>query len=252
VKAQFKYAFRAGLQARGIVFCITFPLFLVFVTLSYMGVLPFAAHVTAVSLGGMAVTAMIVANIIGDVSIARNMFSAPGAYLQALTPAPRRTTLFAGVITMTAMDIVTMATVITGEVLLAMNFSNANFLNVIGNAFQANAVDYLRGFQLLVFFIASYLFLIITILLCVAVRKSWLYDKRAAGLLTALFAIGIAYVTSISPLLLVPFGVVNRLGLFITITLTQAGSILYTLLVLIEAAALFALTSRLMERKLNL
>ena len=114
MKAQFKYVLRTGLLLRGGVFAIIFVMDLVFITLGSLGLLPFAAQITAVSLGGLAIAAMMAANIVCDVSIAGCMFSTPEAYMYALAPSPRWKLLLSSVIVMAAMDIITMAIVITG------------------------------------------------------------------------------------------------------------------------------------------
>jgi len=75
----------------------------------------------------------------------------------------------------------------------------------------------------------------------------------ASGFLAFLLACGCFYVVSLLQLLLAPFGEVGWQGFLIVITLSPgAAGPLLTLLTLIEAAGLFVLTSKLMERKINL
>jgi len=252
MKAQFKYAFRAGLSLRLPVFAVIFIMFLVFVALGSLGLLPFAAHVTAVSLGGTAIAVMMAFNIVGDVSIARRMFAAPGAYLYALTPVPRRQMLLSSVIAMAAMDVVTMAAVITGEVILSLNLAGGIGDIVWTSIIRASALDVLLGIWAAVCVTAGYLLIMMVILFCISARKSLLYNKPAGGLLTAALAAGIAFVINLSPFLLAPFGEISRFYVFFTITLGRVGSVLFVLLMLIEAAALFVLTSKLLERKVNI
>jgi hypothetical protein len=64
MKAQFKYAFITGLPFRGAAFAFIFVMDAVFIALGSLGLLPFAAKVTAVSLGGVAIAAMMVFDII--------------------------------------------------------------------------------------------------------------------------------------------------------------------------------------------
>jgi len=58
MKVQFKYAIRAGLYARGPVFAVIFIMELIFIVLGSLGILPLAAQITAVSLGGTAIAVM--------------------------------------------------------------------------------------------------------------------------------------------------------------------------------------------------
>jgi len=252
MKAQFKYAFLAGLHTRGPVFGVIMIMNLVFIALGSAGWLPFAASVTAVSLGGVAIAVMMAFNIISDVSVAGHMFSAPSAYIFALSPSPRGKTLFAGVVTMALMDIATMAAVIASEAALSFNLAGEPAGLLVREAFSQNAAAFAQGLYLTLLLIAGYLLTLMIIMACVAAGKSLFYGKRGGKLLTALFAIGIIYVVSASPLLLAPLGGVSRFGPFFTITLGQAGLVCYVVLLLVQAAALFVLTARLLERKINI
>jgi len=253
MKAQFKYAFRAGFHVRGLAFIVIFSTFLVFTVLGALGLLPFAAQVTAVSLGGTAIVAMMVFNIVSDVSITRRMFAAPGAYLHALTPAPRRQILLSSVITMVAMDIVTMAAVITGEVILSLNLAGEGEGRIVWEAIRnAGASDVLYGVWGVALLLAGYFLVMMLILFCMTVRKSLFYNKPVGGLLTAALALAVVYIVNLSSFILAPFGEVSRFAIFFTISLGRLGSALYIPLTLIEAAALFVLTSKLMERKVNI
>jgi len=252
MKVQFKYAIRAGLYARGPVFAVIFIMDLVFIVLGSLGLLPLAAHITAVALGGVAIAAMMALNIVGDVAIARRMFSGPGAYLHALTPAPRRKILLASVITMMVMDIVTMAIVIISEVLLSFNLAGEGVGEIVWGAIRANMSGYLYALSCTVILVAGYLLIMMIIMFCISLRKSVFYNKPAGGLLTALLALGISYAVTLSSFVMAPFGAINRFGIFFTITLGGIGMAVYALLLLIEAAALFILTSKLLERKVNI
>ena len=254
MKAQFKHAFMAGLYVRGGVFAVIFVMNLAFITLGSLNLLTPAAHVTAVSLGGIAIAVMMAANIIGDVAVARRMFAAPGAYLHALTPVPRWKTLLASVLAMAVMDFVTMAAVIAGEVWLSLNLAGRGIWRIIWNAVRANASDlpYVLFFILLL--IAGYLLIMTIIMFCVTAEMSVFYKMRASGLITFLLACGCFYAASLLQLILAPFGSVERYGVLITLYLPFRGAVppLYILLVLMEAAALFVLTSKFMERKMNI
>ena len=254
MKAQFKYAFLAGLYVRGGVFAVIFVMNLVFITLGSLDLLPPAGHVTAVSLGGIAIAVMMAANIVGDIAVARRMFAAPGAYLHALTPVPRRKTLLAGVLAMAVMDFVTMAVVIAGEVWLSLNLAGGGLWRIIWNAVRANAADLPYVFFFILMLIAGYLLIMAVILFCVTAEKSVFYKMRASGLIMFLLACGCFYAASLLQLVLAPFGSVERYGVLITLHLPFRGAVppLYILLILLEAAVLFVLTSKLMERKMNI
>ncbi|MDR0292739.1 MAG: hypothetical protein LBH95_01120 [Oscillospiraceae bacterium] len=251
MKAQFKYTFRAELYLRGIVFAVISVMMLVFAVLGSLGFLPEAAQITAVSLAGIGIAVMFGANIASDVAMSKRLCATPDAYLHALTPAPRRKFLLASVLTMMILDIVTMAAVITGEVVLSFNLANVgNLWREFGYAVRDYAAEILYG---VLFLMACYLLAAMIILFCVTAKKSIFYKMPASWLMTFLLACGCVYAVSLLPLIIAPFGTIERYRIFITITLDGwTGAWLYLLLTFLEAAGLFVLTSKLMERKMNL
>jgi len=251
MKAQFKYAFRAGLPLRGATFAAILVLNLVFVVLGAFGLLPFAALVTAVSLSGTAIAVMMAMNIVSDIIIARRMFSAPGAYLHALTPAPRRQILLSSSLAMLIMDFVTMAVAITGVVVLSLQLAGVYTEINLWEAIQANT-EALYTLLMAAPLLTGYMLILMIILFCVSMRRSVFYNIPAGGLLTALLAIAIIYAVSLSLFILAPFGVVTRFGLFFTISLGSLGIVMSALLFLVQAVVLFALTAKLLERKVNI
>jgi len=250
VKAQFKYSILAGLFARLPVFVSRCVILLVFGGLGSLGLLPSAAHITAVSLGGVGIAVMMAFDIIGDVAIARRMFRAPDAYLCALTPAPRRNTLLASLIAMLVMDFVSLAVVIGGEVWLSLNLAGQYIGSVIWGG--TDGVNFLPGLWALLYALFGYLLIVLIILFCVTAAKSVLYKKAASGLLAFLLGCGCVWLWNLLNLVLAPFGQVDRFGVFFTVYLGSAGAAPLILLTALEAAGLFILTANLMERKMNI
>jgi len=251
MKAQFKYAFRAGMSPRLYAFAVILVLNLAFIIPGMLGLLPLAAMITGVSLSGTAISVMLVFNIIGDISIIRTMFHSQSAVLYALTPAPRRTRLIASITAMTVMDFVTMFVSIIGVSILGLNLgSTYSGMTIMGILSYAGTARY--SLISLAILLAFYLFIIMLVIFCRAMRKSTFYNKRAGGFLTFLLAVGILYIFSASPLLLAPFGTVGRFYGFFTVTLGYLGMGMYALLMLIFAAVMFVLTANIMERKMNI
>jgi len=253
MKAQFKYATRAGMSPRLYAFAVILVMNLAFIIPGLFGILPLAAQITAVSLSGTAIGVMAVINIIGDTSIIRHMFSAPGAVFYALTPAPRKKTLLASMITMFVMDIITMAVTIISVVMLSISLgSRFTGINVWEMTTTYGVLEAQNVLLPLALIIATYLLVMTLILFCIAMRKSVFYSKPAGGLLTFLLVLGVLYIISVSPLLLAPFATVSRFYLFFTVSVGFLGMGLYALLLLIFSAVMFALTSYLYERKINI
>jgi hypothetical protein len=252
MKAQFKYAFMTGINIRGIIFAVIFAMMAIFIILGLLGGMPVPAHITAVSLGGVAIAVMFAANIYSDVSIIKRMFAVPEAYLHLLTPVPRRKILLASVITMLVMDFITMAVVITGQVWLSFNLTGFKW-NAILSAARTNPYDLLLAAWGILEFIAGYLLLMMIILLGVTAKKSIFFKLPASGLLAFLLACACVYAFSLLQLILAPFGTVLRNGLLIIVNINNAaGLLVISLLTVLEAAGLFFATSKLMERRMNI
>jgi hypothetical protein len=252
MKAQFKYTFITGLSFRGAAFAFIFVMDAVFITLGSLGLLPFAAQVTAVSLGGVAISVMLVFDIIGDIAIIRRMFVTPEAYLYALTPAPRREILLASVVVTAILDIVTMAVVITAEVWLSFILAGEEVWQTVWSFISTNSSAFLQGLWLVPLLVAGYMLLIMVILFCITAKKSILFKVPASGLLAFILACACFYCISLLQLVLLPFGTVERYGLLILLTIGNNALPFYAMLMLLEAVALFVITSKLMERKINL
>jgi len=256
MKAQFKYAFLAGLYFRGPAFAVIFIMNAVFTILGSLGALPIPAQITAVSLGGVAIAVMLAGCIIGDISIGRRMFNAQEAYLHALTPVPRWKTLLASIITMAVLDLGTMFFVIFSEVWLSLNLANS-FSNVWGMMAAAageNPEITAHIILLCVLFAAVYILILTVIMFSVTAKKSFLFKMPASGLLAFLTACGCFYIATLLQLLIAPFSHVERYLFMIIITPNVTGIALPFLIVLtlLETAGLFVLTSKLLERRINL
>jgi hypothetical protein len=251
MKAQFKYAFLTGIHIRGVVFAVIFAMMAVFIILGTLGLMPVPAHITAVSLGGVAIAVMFAANVGSDVGVIRRMFAAPEAYLYLLTPVPRRKMLFASVMSMLVMDLITMAAVITGEVWLSFNFTGLGW-NIISFAFKQNPGYLLYVIWSIPLLIAAYLLVMMIILFGVTANKSIFYKMPASGALAFLAACACAYAASLLQMILALFGNVQRYGLFITVNVNRSTALpVLALLTLVEAAGMFVITSKLMERRMN-
>ena len=253
MKAQFKYAFLTGLRYRGPVFVIIFTMNILFVLLGSFDLLPLAAKILFTSLSGIAAAVMLAANIAADVTIAKRMFSAPGAYLDMLTPVPRWKILFASVMTMAVMDLLTMTLITASQVWLTFNMVGNDIYEMVWEIVRENSDQLINALMFFLLIISCYFLLVMIILFCVTMRKSLFFKTHAPGFLSFLLAVGCVYIISLMQLVLVPFCEVSRIGFIITITPVSPSVLpLFALLALLEATVLFVITSKLLERKINL
>jgi len=253
MKAQFKYALLAGLYFRGPVFAVIFIMNTVFTILGFAGVLPLAAQITAVSLGGIGIAVMLAGCIIGDIHIGKRLFASPESYLHALTPVPRWKTLFASIVTMTALDLFTIAFVIFTQVCMSLNLAGENVWSHIGAYFRENPEMISLVIHLSVLLLAFYILALTIIMFSITIKKSVFFKTPASGLLAFLTACGCFYIANLLQLLIAPFSYVERYLFMIMITPVSGTAIPFLIiLTLAEAAGLFILTSKLLERRINL
>ena len=258
MKAHFKYAFKEGFHVRGVVFFAILAFNLVFVTLGALDLLHIAAIITGLSLSGVGIAVMVIFNIISDVNIIRRMFTSPGAYLYALPPVSRTKMLFASICAITVWDVVSMTVAITGVVWQSLILAGS-FVDVWGY-FQSFPSFVLLDYSVILFgiggilsIVAGYMYFIAFIIFCIVLYRSVFYQKRLGVLFTALIATGVIYLSSLSNFLLFPFAYIHYYWGFFQISLSPpAGTIAYGILILLQAAALFFISGRLMERKLNI
>ncbi|MCL2018262.1 MAG: hypothetical protein FWG70_00760 [Oscillospiraceae bacterium] len=254
MKIQFKYAFLTALHTRGFVFAAVSLVMITFIVLGSMGLLPMAAHITAVSLGGVGIAVMLMVNMISDISITNRLYSSQKAYLYALTPMPRWKYLLASCVARVILDVVTTAVVIIGEVWLSLNLAGVAAWDEFWRAIRyANVLDvmYVVLFALLI--LSGFIFLTVLDFFWYATRGSIFFKKPLSWLWAFLLCLGCLYVVSLSWLILAPLATISRWGIFFTVTLNGAAGIAAcTLLILGAAAALFILTAKLTERRLNI
>jgi len=253
MKALFKYAFLSGFFIRGAAFAVIFILYSLLIIFGSMDKLPLIAHIAAISLGGIAVAVMFAANIGGDISIARKMFAVPASYLNMLTPVPRWKILLSGSIAMAVMDIFSMVFVIIAQVWLVFNLIGNEVWQNIWETVSTNNTYMLYGLWSFLMLIASYILILMIILFCVTMKKSLFYKMPASGLLSFLLACCCFCIANLLQLIITPLNEVQRFGTLIVIS-PEGGTAFpfLILLTLLQAAGVFVLTSKLMEKKLNL
>ena len=100
--------------------------------------------------------------------------------------------------------------------------------------------------------VAGYFLIVTLIMFCVAAKKSIFFKMPASGVLAFLLTCVCIYVINLLLLILAPFGAVRRHGIFIIISLGRAALPVYALLIFLISAGLFVLTSKLMEKRMNI
>jgi hypothetical protein len=243
LKTQFKYALRYGAMPRYIIFGVVFLINLVFGTLAYFDLLPFAAAVTAVSLSGTGLGAVVIANIIISAANLKNVLA--DGYIYALAPVKSSKILFTRITAIAVQDIAMLTVNIFGVVWLSLYLSGLSFIM----AEYSVAAETLNAvfFGLLGLFYYAYIFMLITF--CVIVKNSILFSNKAKVLLAILCGFAANWLLSLLDFALFPFADVYNWGLFFNLTIyAPTGTVMHAAVMLVKLIILFIASSKLMER----
>ncbi|MDR2909194.1 MAG: hypothetical protein LBU86_04870 [Oscillospiraceae bacterium] len=243
---QIKYSLRNNFSRRLTGILITLVVNLGFFLAWQMGARHPAVQIVGVVLSGLSLVALIVVSVISDVATVRDIFRAPNGYSLMLAPVPGWKLLAGRVISIVLCDTVSYVAAITGVVIQGLLLAGAR------NIFP-RMVPY-AGFAAVVF-AAGYLLLILAIFFSEALRASVFHTMRGKGWLSVAATCLLLYAMSFANLLLIPFAATQRFGLFVSIWLPvgfSAGTAVSVAITLAQAAVLFILTAKCIERKINL
>jgi hypothetical protein len=249
MKAQYKYALRHGVVLRYTTFGIVFAINLVFGMMAFFDVLPFAAAVTAVSLSGTGLGVVVIVNLIAGAANIGSILSSPSAYIYALAPVKNSKVLFARLSAVVVHDFLTLAVNIFGVVWLSL------YLAGTASGSGQLLLQYILASEVLTAFflgLAYYTYLYTLIVFCIVVKNSLLFSIKGRALLAIICGFATYWVLSFMDFSLIPFADVFRWGLFFNLSIyTITGTIVHGMLVLLKAAILFFVTSKLMDRRMN-
>ena len=245
---QFKYAFKHGATLRYTVFGIVFAINVVFGLLAYFGILGFAAAVTAVSLSGVGLGAVIIVNIIAGIINLNNVLCPPTAYANALVPVKSGKVLFARLVAIIAQDLITMVLCIFGVVWLSFYLAG-----ITTNAVANIQVDvYTESVTASLFGCAMYAYIYMFAVFCYVLNKSIFFNKKCRAIFTIGAGIATFWLISLLDFTLIPFATVDNWFIFYNITLHDAlGTAIHGVVTAVKITILFVVTSRLMDRRMN-
>lgn len=243
---QLKYSLRHGARLRLTMLLLCLAINLGFTLAWQLGARHPAVQIVGVTLSSLSLTAVFVGNIIADVASVRDIFGSPSGYAMMLAPVKGWKILGARVLSILICDTISYAVSIVGVVFQSLLLAQMRDMG-------PRMTPYI-GWGIL-FFVLYYLLIILAICFAEALRTGVLHRLPGRGILSAGLAIAALYVMSFLNLILTPFGAVDRFGLFMQINLDMsvyAGTVLFVIILLAQSAALFAATTRVIERKINL
>lgn len=238
VSKQIKYAFRLGAYWRYSVFGLVMLINIVFGGINNFGTLPNAALVTGISLSGVGIGAVTIANLAVTIATLQSVFGKFG-YAYALAPVSRTKILFTRVVVCFVQDIIMLAASILG--LLWIIFPGYGISSIPNEA----VFGFIFG---TVQFAVLYMFIAFN---CV-VEKSVLFAKKLKiGLSILCFAV-FAWLFTTVDIVLSPFAIVHQAGLFFNLLLYDyRGLAAFSALAAVKIVVLFFMSRRLLEKEMN-
>ena len=207
-----------------------------------------ALYIVGVSLSGCALCALFIFQILGDASIDRYVFKAPQGYAVNLFPVNSWKLLLSRTIAIVAQDVIGLALGIAGTTYLSLQLGGVG--ERVMRYFDFETI--LCGVLL---FIVMYTLVVLAVAFARILSSSVFYTMKGRGILSLLTTLLALYALSFLDFLAAPFGYVQSFGTMFIINVDSglsAGAIAYLIAILAQCAVLFIVSSRLMERKINL
>ncbi len=205
-------------------------------------------YIVAVSLSGCALCALFIFNILGDASIDRYLFKAPQGYAVNLMPVKSWKLLLSRTIAIVAQDVIGLGLGVAASTYLSLRLGGVG--ERVYRYFDFESI--LSGALI---FVIMYTMIALAVAFARIMSSTVFYRTKGRGILSLLATLAALYALSFLNFLAAPFGYVQYYGSMFLIDVgsgLSAGGVVYLLALIAQCAALFIVTSRLMERKINL
>lgn len=246
---QIYYSTREQLSARLLALMVTLGVNLLFLVLT-LGASPGSGvMITAVVFSSLALAYLIMVNMFVSFAGIHEVFSTPKGYHTLLAPVPSWKIILGRVVPAAVIDTLMMAVGIPLVVWQSLRL--AGMTNDITQ--HVNIVQDIL-FGVIVVFV-GYSFLLTAYCFFRTISKSLLHRAPLRNFLSVLATfVALWVVTSLTNLLLLPFGRVEIWGPLVNINLYPSPIVrlMYILVLLLQAAVFFLASARLMERRLNI
>jgi hypothetical protein len=255
MKAQFKYAVLQNLDQRAYALGATVLICAVFSLLSVMGVANETVLTLGVVLESLALCGVFAVNIIADVQGFSSILGSPQGYLNILTPVRSWKPLLARLVTYVLEDLFSLAVAITSLVFQIMVF-DSEYGDVFHMGVRGMTSHDLQMAALFVgMAVLGYAYILMLAVFGASLKSGPFSSVRFGSLLVLLCVAAAAWALNLFNFALAPFGMVNAWNSVFTISLNMSSPLhvaMYDLVSLIKVAALFATSSLLIERRINL
>ncbi|MCL2088062.1 MAG: hypothetical protein FWH14_01130 [Oscillospiraceae bacterium] len=252
MKSIFKYAFLQNRRLRVSVFAVMLGINLVFSILSLSGIAPGPVMILGITLSSIAIGAVFIINIIADALTLRSIFGTPHGYNYALAPVKSGKILLANVVSIIVQDCIALSVAIFGVVIQSLSFTKT--LGLVFDSLQAGDALF-WSFFITIFTLLAYAFLLMLVVFGISLKNSLFFSSRLSPLLAFIGVIISIWVLGILDILLIPFGDVSYVFMFVNVTLIPGfniASLIYAIVIAAKTTLLFLASSRLIERKANL
>jgi hypothetical protein len=213
-------------------------------TLGSLGLYGEGWKIAAVTFSSIFMAGLVVVSVITVARAYNSIFSAPLAYNTLLVPVPRWKIILSRIITIVLFDLVSYVIGIAGIVWQS--------LILTGHGLQRGALN--EAGLWLMLGMAAYL-LLLSVIFYVSAVHSALSCKRLGKVLAFFASWGSLYLLTFLSAVLIPFTGFERYGVLFSISLNvgwNTPTMVYTGLIVFVSAFLFAVTSSLAERRINI
>jgi len=250
VLKQIYYSVRDRLSIRLTALLVTLGINLLFLLLTIGANPGSGVMITSVVFSSLALAYLIIANLFVSLAGIHQVFSAPMSYHTLLVPVPGWKIILSRVIPAAVIDMAMMAIGISLVVWQSFRLAGIPGFTIMQH--YTAAQDILFG---VVGALVVYMFFLVAFCFFRVLSKSLLSGVPLRNLLSVLLTFAAIWVVgSLTNLLLLPFGRVDILGGFlvhISLVSSPITHFMMILVFLLQAAALFVASARLMERRLN-
>ncbi|MCL2634830.1 MAG: hypothetical protein FWD34_10000 [Oscillospiraceae bacterium] len=255
---QLKYAARTGLDIRLIALGVTVVLNVVFGILGMAGITGEGWQTAAVSFSAFSLVAILVVSIIVLSQSYMSVYQAPLAHTTLLTPVKRWKIILSRIITIVVLDLFSWVIGITGIVWQALILAEDIDFSIgvsMDSTVHVLAVGIGYAAVYILAAVIGYTLFVTLVFYIGAIEKCLFAGKRLGKLMGIGVCLATIYLINLTDLLMAPFAHISRHNVFFTVTINpgiNAGLIALMILYLIKVAALFLITAKLTERKINL
>lgn len=245
---QYSLSLKTNYYLRLGMFLVMIALNVVFAALGLIGIWSTAGKIVAVTFSSIFFCVWLVTSIISDYETAKSVYTPPKGYHLFLAPVPAWKILLGRIAAILTWDVTGFIIGVFGITVQSFILADVSFSKL----FEIRQPVWIAYF--LILGLLQFVLMLLVIFLMAALTKSIFYSFKGRSLFGIGSGLLIAYVLHLLNLILMPFTTVNRHGMTLALNITSHNGFaaaVYLGLTFVKIAAVFYITSYLMERRIN-